>query len=73
MMRISLILLAAWLYVAHASFATVGPHHKLAFRPSSTTRLHLENWVADMIDSELHRQHNKKDFESEWKRTAAPF
>ena len=31
-----------------------------------TTRLFLEDHIADLIDQELHRQAHKKDFEREW-------
>jgi len=34
-------------------------------RPSST-RLFLEDWVAEMIDGELYRQGHKKEFENKW-------
>lgn len=33
---------------------------------SSSTVLFLEDWVADMIDSELVRQSHKKEYENEW-------
>jgi len=46
-------------------------------RPSNpiSTKLYLEDWVADLIDKELYRQSHKKDFESEWmeKNRAAVF
>ena len=40
-----------------------------------STRLFLEDWVADLIDKELFRQGHKKEFESEWmeKNRAAVF
>mmetsp|Transcript_32948 Transcript_32948/g.96155 ORF Transcript_32948/g.96155 Transcript_32948/m.96155 type:complete len:163 (+) Transcript_32948:69-557(+) len=43
--------------------------------PVSSTRLFLEDWVADLIDKELYRQSHKKDFEQEWmeKNRAAVF
>jgi len=31
-----------------------------------STRLFLEDWVADMIDGEVYRQGHKKEFEKEW-------
>jgi hypothetical protein len=31
-----------------------------------TTALNLEDWVADLIDTELWREQHIKDFESEW-------
>lgn len=33
---------------------------------SSTTRLFLEDWVADMIDGELWRENHKAEFERAW-------
>jgi hypothetical protein len=41
----------------------------------STTRLFLEDWVADLIDQELYRQGHKKEYESAWmeKNRAAVF
>ena len=43
--------------------------------PVSSTRLFLEDWVANLIDQELYRQSHKKDFEQEWmeKNRAAVF
>ena len=43
-------------------------HHAFLVRPQpkQTTRLYIEDWVADMIDHELWRQDHKKDFEREW-------
>jgi hypothetical protein len=40
-----------------------------------TTKLFLEDWVANMIDGELHRQSHIKDYENEWmeKNRAAVF
>jgi hypothetical protein len=40
-----------------------------------STRLYLDDWVADLIDKELYRQGHKKDFEAEWmeKNRAAVF
>ncbi len=37
-------------------------------RPAApvSTKLFLEDWVADLIDKELYRQSHKKDFEREW-------
>jgi hypothetical protein len=32
----------------------------------STTRIFLEDWVAEMIDSEIWRQGHRKEFESAW-------
>lgn len=41
----------------------------------ASTRLYLEDWVADLIDKELYRQSHKKEFENEWmeKNRAAVF
>lgn len=33
---------------------------------SSSTRIFLEDWVADLIDDEVYRQSHKQDFEREW-------
>ena len=42
---------------------------------ASSSALFLEDWVAEMIDGELHRQAHKKDYEKEWmeKNRAAVF
>lgn len=39
------------------------------------TKLHLQDWVAELIDQELHRQGHKKEYENEWmeKNRAAVF
>lgn len=46
-------------------------------RPATpiTTKLFLEDWVANLIDKELYRQSHKKEFENEWmeKNRAAVF
>ena len=44
-----------------AAFVVVNPN---AARPSS--RLFLEDWVADMIDGELWRQGHKSEYENKW-------
>ena len=49
----------------------VGSTASFILAPSSNFKeragcLHLENWVAEMIDDELHRQTHKKEFEREW-------
>lgn len=59
-------LLLAWMLMAstittHAFVVT--PSAKA--RPS-TTRIFLEDWVADMIDGEIYRQGHLKEFEQEW-------
>ena len=33
---------------------------------SSTTKLYLENWVANLIDEEYYRLNHKDEFETEW-------
>lgn len=35
-------------------------------KSSSTTSLNLEDWVADMIDTELYRQRHIKEYQEEW-------
>jgi hypothetical protein len=32
----------------------------------STTRIFLEDWVAEMIDAEIYRQEHKKEYEAAW-------
>jgi hypothetical protein len=32
----------------------------------SPTSLNLEDWVADMIDREIYRQHHRDEYEKEW-------
>jgi len=53
------------------------PSTGFMIRPSARviTQLHLEDWVAEMIDQELYRQGHKKEFEAEWmeKNRAAVF
>jgi hypothetical protein len=39
--------------------------HTSSLAPS-TTRIFLEDWVAEMIDSEIWRQGHRKEFESAW-------
>jgi len=34
--------------------------------PASSTRLYLEDWVANLIDDELYRQSHRKEYEAEW-------
>lgn len=38
---------------------------RYGIRPS-TTRIFLEDWVAEMIDGELYRQHHHKEYEEQW-------
>ena len=55
-----LLLAAAAISASHA-FVVMTP----AVRPQST-RIFLEDDIADMIDRELYRQQHLKDFENEW-------
>lgn len=41
-------------------------HHQRKQNQRSRTIMFIEDWVADMIDDELHRQGNKKEYEKEW-------
>ena len=52
----------AWLFVGTSAF-TVTPATKNRLE---STRLFLEDHIADLIDRELYRQAHKKDFEREW-------
>jgi hypothetical protein len=45
---------------------TTTKHPTAASRAPSTTRIFLEDWVAEMIDAEIWRQGHRKDFESAW-------
>jgi hypothetical protein len=63
-------LLAASLFVLAGSGAafTVGPA-AVSVRQlprSSSSRLFIEKWVADMIDQELFREQHKADYERAW-------
>jgi hypothetical protein len=63
-------LLSASLLVLAGSVAafTVGPA-AVSVRPhsrSSSSRLFIEKWVADMIDQELFREQHKADYERAW-------
>jgi hypothetical protein len=73
MMTASKLLTSLLLFFAAttANAFTVG---RLAQRPS-TTKLFLEDWVANMIDGELYRQSHLNEFENEWmeKNRAAVF
>lgn len=58
-----MIIKLVYLFLATPSLAfVVGP----APRPS--TRVYLEDHIADMIDGELYRQQHKKEFEEAWMR-----
>jgi hypothetical protein len=63
--------------VALATAVMITPSTSFVMRPPApvSTRLYLEDWVADLIDKELYRQGHKKDFEAEWmeKNRAAVF
>ena len=46
---------------------TILPHQSTTSgNQRSTTSLNIEDWVAEMIDGEVYRQHHKKEFEEEW-------
>lgn len=47
------------------AFVTKKPRLVIA-RSADSTRLFLEDWVADLIDGELKRQSHKDDYEREW-------
>lgn len=58
-MKLSQLILLAATCFSDAFMANPRP-----VRPS--TELFLEDWVANLIDEELSRQSNKKEFEKEW-------
>jgi hypothetical protein len=49
----------------HQKQTTKHPTTGASLAPS-TTRIFLEDWVAEMIDAEIWRQGHRKDFESAW-------
>lgn len=56
-----------------SGFSTIRPIIQTTFRTTlattskpTTTTLYLEDWVADMIDGELHRQGHKTEYENAW-------
>jgi hypothetical protein len=62
---IAIALLAAALQVttvyAFVPVAVARKHHY-----SSSTKIFLEDWVADMIDGEIYRQDHHKEYEAAW-------
>lgn len=44
--------------------AFVVPRHSP--RPASSTRIFLEDWVAELIDGELYREEHRKEYEAAW-------
>jgi hypothetical protein len=61
--------LTIWTFFLTASmsraFVTKKPQLVIA-RSADSTRLFLEDWVADLVDGELIRQSHKDDYEREW-------
>ncbi|CAB9524269.1 expressed unknown protein [Seminavis robusta] len=57
-------------HLVWALLAVVSSAGAFVVRPrdarKTTTTLFLEDWVADMIDHELHRLHHKEEYEQEW-------
>ena len=62
MMIMNLISVVSVLLFGSAS-GFVGPS---VVNRAASTKLHLENWVADMIDGELWRQGHKAEYERAW-------
>jgi len=54
--------------VADAFSPRTNLFHKQHYKSStaSTTRIFLEDWVADMIDEEIYRQYHHKEYEEAW-------
>lgn len=60
--------------IAATTFALIAtvfmpePASSFVLRPPAqiSTRLYLEDWVADLIDKELYRQGHREEFEAEW-------
>jgi len=61
-MMLALVIAATQLDASHAFTVMIQPPTSR----SPTTRLHLQDWVADLIDQEMYRQNHKKEFEAEW-------
>jgi hypothetical protein len=63
MRTVSVLLSLPVLFTAVAAFTVGVP----TARPSvSSTRIFLEDHIADLIDHELYREQHRKDFEREW-------
>jgi hypothetical protein len=58
----SLLALIATVFLSSSNAFVVRPQINAA----SSTRLFLEDRIADMIDGEIFRQSHKKEFEAEW-------
>jgi hypothetical protein len=58
----SLLALLATVFLSSSNGFVVRPQINAA----SSTRLFLEDRIADMIDGEIFRQSHKKEFEAEW-------
>jgi hypothetical protein len=54
--------------IATALFLVASTSNAFVIRApvKASTKLFLEDWVADFIDSEKYRQDHMKDFEAEW-------
>jgi len=59
-------LLLSCLFLLLATISSSHAFVHLAFLRRSSTRLFIDDDIADMIDRELYRQQHLKDFENEW-------